>query len=107
MDEIEKLKQEIQALRNIIEKFVYNDRYQFDIKLQHKGDKLGFYGANPVVQPVAGTGQTGNMTTPGGANVQEMSAFYGNTAYYNGGAGTAYTIPDIVTILKDIGILEI
>jgi len=35
-----------------------------------------------------------------------MSAFYGNTAYYDSGNGTAYTIPDLVTILKDLGILE-
>ena len=106
-DRIEKLEREVQSLRNIIEKFVYVDRFQFDKNLQHKGDKLSFYGALPITQPTTGVGKSGNMTTPGGTNVQEMSAFYGNTAYYDSGNGTAYTIPDIVTILKDLGILEI
>ena len=64
-DRIQKLEQEIQALRNIIEKFDYADRYQFDKTFQHKGQKLSFYGGLPIVQPVAGTGQVGNMTTPG------------------------------------------
>lgn len=105
-DRIQKLEMEVQSLRNIISKFVKEDSYKFERDIEHRGNKIGFYKAVPIVKQGPGTGQTGNMTTPGGANVQEDSAFYGNTAYYNSGNGTAYTIPDIVTILKDLGILE-
>jgi hypothetical protein len=106
-EDVKKLQDEVKTLRNLVNSIVYADKLQTDKTFYHKGKKLGFYNKIPVTQPTNGVGQTGNMTTPGGTNVQEGSAFYGNTAYYDSGNGKAYTIGDLVTILKNIGILEV
>ena len=60
--------------------------------------KLGFWGATPVVQPST-TGTTAGFTAGTGTGVNDDSTFTGNT-------GTAaYTIGDLVLALKQAGIL--
>lgn len=60
-------------------------------------DKMGFYGYTPIAQ-YSTTGDTGHMTTNGGAAVTEANGFKGASAL-----GNAYTIGDIVTMLKTRG----
>jgi len=102
--EIQLLRQEVESLKQIVNKFVYPDKYFFEraVKLN---DKIGFFGKEPTKRATTGNGATGYMTTPGGTNVQEGSKFYGNLAYYNGGLGSSWSIPDLVTELKDKGFL--
>ena len=60
--------------------------------------KLGFWGATPVVQP-SGTGETVGFTAGSGTAVLDDSTFTGNIG------STAYRINDIVKALKQTGIL--
>jgi hypothetical protein len=96
--EILHLRQEMEKLKQIVNYFVYADRYQFERTLQHKGNKLGFYGATPISKP-SSTGTTSNMTTVGGTAVTESNGFAGSTG------STFYTIGDIVKHLKLLGLL--
>jgi hypothetical protein len=59
-------------------------------------NKIGFFGQAPVVQP-NGTGY--DTVAVGGAT----PAFRDDT--YNGGAGTAYTLGDVIVALKALGLL--
>lgn len=61
-------------------------------------DKLGLFGATPVVQP-SGTGETTGFTAGAGTGVNDDSTFTGNVG------STAYRISDIVKALKNLGLL--
>jgi len=61
-------------------------------------DKLGLFGATPVVQP-SGTGETTGFTAGSGTGVNDDSTFTGNVG------STAYRISDIVKALKNLGLL--
>ena len=61
-------------------------------------DKIGLWGATPVVQP-SGTGETVGFTAGAGTGVNDDSTFTGNVG------ATAYRINDIVKALKQAGIL--
>jgi ABC-type sulfate transport system permease subunit len=61
-------------------------------------EKLGFYGATPVVQATPT-----NLTATAAAG-STTSVFVNTT--FNGGSGTAYTVGDVVAILKSIGLLK-
>lgn len=61
-------------------------------------DKIGVFGATPVVQP-SGTGETTGFTAGSGTSANDDSTYTGNT-------GTkAYTVSDIVKALKNLGIM--
>ncbi len=60
--------------------------------------KLGFYAATPVVQPVAAVGVT-TGTTGGSTGVSLDTTFKGSTG------SSAYTITGIVTCLKALGLI--
>jgi len=97
--EIIQLKSQIDQLKQVIDFFVYPDRYNFERSIQHKGSKLGFYKVEPIIQP-SSTGTTSSMTTVGGTTVTESNGF-------NGTIGTTYyTIGDIVKHLKNLGLLK-
>lgn len=111
------LEQRVKNLEGLIFKLIKSDRYFYEKDIQigdgrdiqfgktngtHLGtatdQKVGFFGVTPVVQQTF-TGETVGMTTPGGANVQENSAFAG-------GIGTTkYTIHGLVDVLKIFGFL--
>lgn len=62
------------------------------------GEKIGFWGATPIVQP-SSTGQLVGFTAGGGTTATDEST-------YTGGVGsTAYTVGDIVRHLKNIGLI--
>lgn len=105
-EQIKILQNQVKELTDKLNYFVYPDRYQFEKTVRFSGQKIAFFSAQPVKQPIQGVGSTGFMTTPGGTAVTEGSAFYGNNAYFAGGSGTAYTIGDLVVILKDLGIIK-
>jgi hypothetical protein len=69
------------------------------VQIQSNGSAalVGFYGATPVVQPPAGTGST-TVGGSGGSTVTSGSTF-------TGGGTAAYTINDLVTALKALGLL--
>ncbi len=70
-----------------------------DIKLMSSGsDKLGIYGATPVIQH-SSTGETVGFTAGVGTAVNDDSTFTGNIGT------TAYTISDIIKALKNIGLI--
>lgn len=106
-----------QIIRDELKELLASDRYIFHKTIQmldgrniilgksngtkfgtESTQKIGFLGATPVVQQTA-TGATLGMTTPGGATVQEDSAFGGSTGT------TKYTIHGIVNCLKVFGFL--
>jgi len=60
--------------------------------------KIGFWGATPVIQP-ASTGETVGFTAGIGTGVNDDSTFTGNVG------STAYRISDVVKALKQAGIL--
>lgn len=64
-------------------------------------DKIGFFGATPVAQN--GT-PAGNTHTPAAGST---TAAYVNTTYDGGISGSAYTVGDIVTALKNLGLLKV
>jgi len=115
--ELQLLKQKLERLENFMNSFVFSDRYISQKHLQlaeardinfgsNKGtriapvttQKLSFWGQTPISQP-SSTGETAGMTAPGGTNATNQSTFTGN----NG--STAYTISDLVSHLKNLGIL--
>ena len=64
------------------------------------GEKVGMYGATPVVQP-AGTGETVGFTAGGGTTATSASTATGNLG------STAYRHSDIVKALKQVGVLAL
>ncbi len=62
-------------------------------------DKIAFYGAIPVVQATP----AGNTTTP---TAGSTTAVYVNTTFSGGIGSTAYTVGDLVAILKANGLLK-
>jgi parallel beta-helix repeat protein len=69
------------------------------VQVQSNGSAalVGFFGANPVVQPPAGAGST-TVGGTGGTAVTSGSTF-------TGGGTAAYTIDDLVKALKALGLL--
>jgi hypothetical protein len=66
--------------------------------------KLGFYGATPVVQP-AGAGEAAGAAGLQANNVATVT-YVANTSNFSGNTGNAkYTINDIVKALKQAGFL--
>ena len=63
-------------------------------------DKVGLYGATPVIQPVA-TGTAGGFTANAGTAANSLSTWTGATGV------SAYSIGDIVTALKALGALTL
>lgn len=98
MNEVTDLKQRVEKLEQIINSFIYPDRFQFDKTVQHRGNQLGFYSNFPIKKP-SSSGTTLNMTTVGGVAVTEANGFSGNTGT------TFYTIGDLVKHLKALGLL--
>lgn len=71
------------------------------VQIQSNGSAalVGFFGATPVVQPIGGGGNVTNFTAVGGTTATSTSTWTGSS-----GAST-YTVGDIVTALKALGIL--
>jgi hypothetical protein len=65
---------------------------------QSAADKIGFYGATPVAQATP----AGNTHTVAAGST---TAAYVNTTYDGGTGTTAYTVGDLVAILKANGLL--
>ena len=64
------------------------------------GAKLGVFGATPVAQATP----AGNTTT---VTAGSTTAVYTNTSFSGGVGSTAFTVGDIVAVLKGLGILKI
>ena len=63
------------------------------------GAKYGIFGATPVVQQIP----TGSTTTSAAGSA---TAVYVNTTFTGGSGSTAYTVGDLVAILKAHGLLK-
>lgn len=109
-EQAQALIEQIQLLQVRLDKFERGDRFLFTKNIEFPTEigvrfgttvkqKFGFWNAIPVGQQ-SGTGATIGMTTPGGTNVQEDSAFAGAVGT------TKYTIHGIVAALKNVGILK-
>lgn len=117
MNELDLLKDRVAQLEAQIGLMVKSDRYTFQRDIQMldgrnvqtaggtgtkiataAAQKLGFWGATPVVQPTT-TGITAGFTAGGGTTVTDASTFTGGTG------STAYRISDIVRNMKDAGLL--
>ena len=61
--------------------------------------KLGFFGTTPVARPTP-AGEV-SVTTAGSSN-----AVYRNTSFTGGTGSTAYTVGDLVAILKAHGLIK-
>lgn len=96
-EEIQQLKQRIQDLERIVNYFVYPDKYKFERNVQFRGNKIGFYGVDPIAQFSPSNVSIG-MVTGSGTTVTEDCKF--------GGTGTRYTVHDIVIGLKANGIFK-
>lgn len=64
-------------------------------------DLIGFWGAAPVAQNGAPGGLTG--TVAAGAT----TSVFVNTTFSGGTGSTAYTVADVVLVLKTMGILKL
>lgn len=62
-------------------------------------DKIAFFGATPVIQPIA-NGVSAGFTAGAGTTVTHLSTFTGNIG------AQAYTIGDIVATLKTLGLVK-
>lgn len=62
-------------------------------------DLIGFYGATPVAQATP----AGDTTT---VTAGSTTAVYVNTSFSGGTGTTAYTIGDVVKVLKGLGLLK-
>ena len=60
---------------------------------------VGFFGATPVVQPASPSGNVHTVTAG------STTAVYVNTSFDGGTGTTAYTIGDLVLILKTLGLI--
>lgn len=65
---------------------------------QSATDKVGAFGATPIVQP-SSTGEETGFTAGSGTAVNDDSTFTGNVG------STAYTLGDIVKHLKNLGLI--
>ena len=111
------LEARIAHLENLLAGLVFSDRYVFQRDIQlldgrsiqtatgtgtkigtSSTQKLGFWGATPVVKPTT-TGITAGFTAGGGTTVTDSSTFTGGTG------STAYRISDIVRNMKNAGLL--
>jgi hypothetical protein len=70
---------------------------EIDGDLDHDGTGVGFYGTAPIAKPTAAG--AGGHAAVGGANVNANDTFTG------GVGATAYTIGDLVAILKNFGLI--
>ena len=66
---------------------------------QSAADLVGFYGATPVAQPGSPAGNTHTPTAGSTTNV------FVNTTFDGSIGSSAYTVGDIVTALKNLGLL--
>jgi hypothetical protein len=80
----------------VIVESVPTDGHQFGTLASQK---LGFWGATPVIQPAS---PTGNVHTP---TVGATTGVFVNTTFDGSIGTTAYTIGDIVIALKNVGLL--
>lgn len=108
-EEASALKREVAELRQILNFFVRTTDYTFKRPIKggtdglrvglNAKDKLGFYGATPIVQFSDGSGRQ-DIHDNSGAAMQIGTRFTGNT-------GTAYYgFGDIVYWLKTIGLIQ-
>lgn len=63
------------------------------------GDKVGFFGATPVVQPAS---PAANVHTVAAGSTTSV---FVNTTFDGSIGSTAYTVGDIVVALKNLGLL--
>ena len=76
------------------------NRLGMQIQANGSAALVGFFGANPVVKPTAAVDTT-TTAAGSGTNVFTNTTFPGAT----GSGSTAYTVSDIVTALKALGLL--
>ena len=69
---------------------------------QSATDLVGFYGVTPVVQPSQPSTHSVSTTTAGSA-----TGVFVNTTFPGASGSSNYTIGDIVTALKAIGVLAL
>jgi len=71
----------------------------FQVQSNASAPLIGFYGTTPVVKPVGGGGNSTTTTAGSTTNV------FTNTSFPGASGSSAYTIGDIVTALKALGLL--
>jgi len=62
-------------------------------------DKVGFFGATPIVQP---TSPAGNTTTVAAGSTTTV---FTNTSFSGGVGSQGYTVGDLVAALKNLGLI--